>query len=207
MSRVKRVFIVIAVLAATLVIDFMLTGWGTFPQDRAKSALTTQLDDFKQTGECILTENGYINFDEMGAITQEEREAWLEDFSYDTGSYSLNAESTECTYTVEISSKQVAEAITKNFDILKTYYVELAQDNTDHDKIQSEINDTIYTEVMAEDATTTMVDVRLIYQDDEWVISNEGQLDLANAILGDVDNIESTLQSVVNASIASGTIL
>ncbi len=199
MGRGGKILVVILVIFATVGMDFLLTGWGTYPPDRAKAEVSAQLDAFKKSEPCFLTDDSAIDFSEFGITSEEDKKAYLDSFSYSLGNTHLQGDN-GCRVTVNITSKQLAGALIKSFDSLLSYGTMERTKAMPQDQIDAGRNQVVRDNLMNEDATNTTVEIQVVSQDDQWEITDEGKLALAQAIFGDVASVKQSLQTALQAS-------
>lgn len=199
MSRAGKIVIVILILLATVGMDFLLTGWGTYPPDRAKAEVSAQLDAFKKGEPCFLTEDDAVDFAEFGITSDEDKKAYLDSFSYSLGSTHMQGEN-GVRVTVNITSKQLAGALIKSFDSLLAYDAMERTHSLPQDQIDAGRNQVLKDNLMNEDATNISVEIQVVSQDDHWEITDEGKLALSQAIFGDVATVKQSLEAASQAS-------
>ncbi len=199
MSRAGKIVIVILILLATVGMDFLLTGWGTYPPDRAKAEVSAQLDAFKKGEPCFLTEDDAVDFTEFGITSDEDKKAYLDSFSYSLGNTHMQGEN-GVRVTVNITSKQLAGALIKSFDSLLAYDAMERTHSLPQDQIDAGRNQVLKDNLMNEDATNTSVEIQVVSQDDHWEITDEGKLALSQAIFGDVATVKQSLETALQAS-------
>ena len=199
MSRAGKIVIVILILLATVGMDFLLTGWGTYPPDRAKAEVSAQLDAFKKGEPCFLTEDDAVDLAEFGITSDEDKKAYLDSFSYSLGNTHMQGEN-GVRVTVNITSKQLAGALIKSFDSLLAYDAMERTHSLPQDQIDAGRNQVLKDNLMNEDATNTSVEIQVVSQDDHWEITDEGKLALSQAIFGDVATVKQSLETASQAS-------
>lgn len=199
MSRVGKIVIVVLILLATVGMDFLLTGWGTYPPDRAKAEVSAQLDAYKKGEPCFLTEEDAVDFAEFGITSDEDKKAYLDSFSYSLGNTHMQGEN-GVRVTVNITSKQLAGALIKSFDSLLAYDAMERAHSLPQDQIDAGRNQVLKDNLMNEDATNTSVEVQVVSQDDHWEITDEGKLALSQAVFGDVATVKQSLETASQAS-------
>lgn len=199
MSRGGKILVVLLVIFATVGMDYLLTGWGTYPPDRAKAEVSAQLDAFKKGDPCFLTNDDAIDFSEFGITSEEDKKAYLDSFSYSLGNTHLQGDN-GCRVTVHITSKQLASAFIKSFDSLLAYDTMERTQALPQDQIDAGRNQVLRDNLMNEDATNTTVEVQVVSQDDHWEITEDGKTALAQAIFGDVASVKQSLQTATQAS-------
>lgn len=199
MSRAGKIVIVILILFATVGMDFLLTGWGTYPPDCAKAEVSAQLDAFKKGEPCFLTEDDAVDFAEFGITSDEDKKAYLDSFSYSLGNTHMQGEN-GVRVTVNITSKQLVGALIKSFDSLLAYDAMERTHSLPQDQIDAGRNQVLKDNLMNEDATNTSVEIQVVSQDDHWEITDEGKLALSQAIFGDVATVKQSLETASQAS-------
>lgn len=198
MSRAGKIFVVILILAATVGMDFLLTGWGTYPPDRAKAEVSAQLDAFKKGEPCFLTDDDVVDFAEFGITSDEDKKAYLDSFSYSLGNTHMQGEN-GVRVTVNITSKQLAGALLKSFDSLLAYDAMERAHSLPQDQIDAGRNQVLRDNLMNEESASTTVEVQVVSQDDHWEITDEGKTALSQAIFGDVATVQQSLQTASQA--------
>lgn len=199
MSRAGKIVIVVLILLAAVGMDFLLTGWGTYPPDRAKAEVSAQLDAFKKGEPCFLTEDDAVDFAEFDITSDEDKKAYLDSFSYSLGNTHMQGEN-GVRVTVNITSKQLAGALIKSFDSLLAYDAMERTHSLPQDQIDAGRNQVLKDNLMNEDATNTSVEVQVVSQDDHWEITDEGKLALSQAVFGDVATVKQSLETASQAS-------
>ena len=178
--------------------DFLLTGWGTYPPDRAKAEVSAQLDAFKKGEPCFLTDDDAVDFAEFGITSDEDKKAYLDSFSYSLGNTHMQGEN-GVRVTVNITSKQLAGALLKSFDSLLAYDAMERAHSLPQDQIDAGRNQVLRDNLMNEEPASTTVEVQVVSQDDHWEITDEGKIALSQAIFGDVATVQQSLQTASQA--------
>lgn len=199
MSRAGKIVVVILILLATVGMDFLLTGWGTYPPDRVKAEVSAQLDAFKKGELCFLTEDDAVDFSEFGITSDEDKKAYLDSFSYSLGNTHMQGEN-GVRVTVNVTAKQLAGALIKSFDSLLAYDAMERAHSLPQDQIDAGRNQVLKDNLLNEESTNTSVEVQVVSQDDHWEITDEGKAALSQAIFGDVATVKQSLDTASQAS-------
>lgn len=166
-------------------------------EQQAEASVKALLDDYKNGTLEMLTGTEVDEISRMNIDEHELISVLTEDFSYEIKGSTENAEEGTIDVEVTIHSKQLASAIKNALPNMMSYAFDAALSGQSEADIQAQLTTILIEQLKQEEAVDTTVTVPTQEESGDVDATDAGKQVIANAILGDMNEVQQGFSSSV----------
>ncbi len=194
----KRVVIALITCLIACMGMFALSGCESDEQ-AAENALKGYLDGFKNGSSDDFAAADMAEFQQMGLDPDQFMSSWTEGFAYEVTGATKGEQPETVMVDVKITSKQITTAISNALPDIMSYAMSAALSGASQSDMQSHMVQMILDQLAKDEPVESTVTVEMSSETGQWIPTDTGEQALANAIVGNVDQLTQEMSSLASA--------
>lgn len=194
----KRIMLALITCLIACMGMFVLSGCESDEQ-AAENALKGYLDDFKNGSSDDFAAADMAQFEQMGLDPDQFMSSWTEGFGYEVTGATKGEQPETVMVDVKITSKQITTAISHALPDIMNYAMSAALSGASQSDMQSKMVQMILDQLAKDEPVESSVTVEMSSETGQWIPSSTGEQTLANAIVGNVDELTQEMSSLSSA--------